>query len=98
VFAACGAAWRVEQCSRLLEEPAEPVEPGRSPVPLPGGLTEREAEVLRLVATGKTNKQIAKDLYLSAKTVGRHLSNIFAKLGVNSRAAATSYAHTHGIV
>ena len=71
---------------------------GEARAQLPGGLTEREAEVLRLVAAGKTNKQIAEDLYLSAKTVGRHMSNIFAKLGVNSRAAATSFAHRHGIV
>ena len=50
------------------------------------------------MAAGKTNKQIAEDLYLSAKTVGRHMSNIFTKLGVNSRAAATSFAHRHGVV
>jgi class 3 adenylate cyclase/DNA-binding CsgD family transcriptional regulator len=98
VFDACGASWRVDQCQRLLEEPREPVEPTPGRVPLPGGLTEREAEVLRLVAAGKTNKQIAEELYLSAKTVGRHLSNIFAKLGVNSRAAATSFAHRHDLV
>jgi DNA-binding CsgD family transcriptional regulator/tetratricopeptide (TPR) repeat protein len=66
--------------------------------PLPSGITEREAEVLRLVAAGKTNKQIAEELYLSAKTVGRHMSNIFTKIGVNSRAAATTFAHRHGIV
>jgi DNA-binding CsgD family transcriptional regulator len=66
--------------------------------PLPNGLSEREAEVLRLVAAGKTNKQIADDLYLSVKTVGRHMSNIFSKIDVNSRAAATTFAHLHGIV
>ncbi|HEV8623086.1 MAG TPA: AAA family ATPase [Acidimicrobiia bacterium] len=71
---------------------------GRSKKPLPGGLTEREAEILRLVAAGKTNKQIASELYLSVKTVGRHLGNIFRKLGVSSRAAATSFAHRQGIV
>ncbi len=101
VFGACGAAWRVEQCLGLLEgsgEPEEPTEASGGGRPLPGGLTEREAEVLRLVAAGKTNKQIAEDLYLSAKTVGRHMSNIFTKIGVNSRAAATSFAHRHGIV
>lgn len=65
---------------------------------LPNGLTEREAEVLRLVATGKTNKQIAEELHLSAKTVGRHMSNIFTKTGVNTRSAATTFAHRHGIV
>lgn len=98
VFDGCGAAWRVDQCLRLLDGPGEPVDPGRGRDQLPGGLTEREAEVLRLVADGKTNKQIAEDLYLSANTVGRHISNVFTKLGVNSRAAATSFAHRHGIV
>ena len=65
---------------------------------LSGGLTEREAEVLRLVAAGMSNKTIAAQLGLSDKTVERHLGNIFAKLGVNSRAAATSFAHRQGIV
>jgi len=65
---------------------------------LPAGLTEREAEVLRLVATGLTNNEIAGRLYLSAKTVSRHLSNIFTKIGVTSRAAATAFAFEHGVV
>ena len=65
---------------------------------LPGGLTGREAEVLRLVAAGMTNKAIAAELGLSDKTVDRHMSNIFAKIGVGSRAAATSFAHRQGIV
>ena len=63
----------------------------------PGGLSPREVEVLRLVAAGETNRAIAGDLYLSEKTVERHLSNIFAKLGLSSRAAATAYAFRHGI-
>ena len=61
------------------------------------GLTPREVEVLRLVAAGKTNRLIALDLYLSEKTVARHLSNIFAKLGVSSRAAATAFAYQHDL-
>jgi DNA-binding CsgD family transcriptional regulator len=64
----------------------------------PGGLTEREAEVLRLVAAGLTNREIAAEVFLSAKTVSRHLSNIFTKIGVSSRAAATAYAFEQGIV
>ncbi|AJF65114.1 helix-turn-helix domain-containing protein [Streptomyces vietnamensis] len=60
---------------------------------LTGGLTAREAEVLRLVASGGTNKDIAQALVISEHTVARHLNNIFAKLAVNSRAAATAYAH-----
>jgi len=62
---------------------------------LPGGLTEREVEVLRLVASGLANKEIAAELHLSAKTVSRHLTNIFTKIGVTSRAAATAYAFEH---
>ena len=62
------------------------------------GLTARELEVLRLVATGRTNRSIAADLFLSEKTVARHVSNIFAKLRVSSRAAATAYAYEHDLV
>ena len=58
----------------------------------------RELEVLRLVAAGETNKAIAAELVLSERTVDRHVSNIFAKLGVSSRAAATAYAYEHGLV
>ena len=65
---------------------------------LPDGLTAREVEVLALVANGQTNPQIAGTLFLSEKTVARHLSNIFVKTGVTSRAAAASYAHQHGLV
>jgi DNA-binding NarL/FixJ family response regulator len=63
----------------------------------PNGLTAREAEVLRHVATGKTNREIAIALSLSEKTVARHLSNIFAKLDVPSRAAATAFALREGL-
>jgi DNA-binding NarL/FixJ family response regulator len=70
----------------------------RSRRALPGGLTEREAEVLRLVAAGDTNRDVATALYLSEKTVARHLSNIFTKIGVSSRAGATAYAFERGIV
>jgi DNA-binding CsgD family transcriptional regulator len=65
---------------------------------LPAGLTEREAEVLRLVAAGKTNPQIAQTLFLSEKTVGRHLSNIFGKVGVTTRTAAAAFAFEHHLV
>lgn len=62
------------------------------------GLTPRELQVLRLVAAGKTNKAIAAELFLSERTVDRHVSNIFTKLGVSSRAAATAYAYEHQLV
>jgi len=71
---------------------------GRPPERRPGGLTPREVEVLRLVASGKTNRSIAGHLVLSERTVARHLSNIFAKLGISSRASATAYAYEHGLV
>jgi DNA-binding NarL/FixJ family response regulator len=74
---------------RLIPEPARR---------LPGGLTEREVEVLRLVATGKSNPQIATALVLSEKTVARHLSNIFGKLDVSSRTAAAAYAFEHRLL
>jgi DNA-binding CsgD family transcriptional regulator len=63
-----------------------------------GGLTARELQVLGLVAAGETNKAIAADLFVSERTVDRHMSNIFAKLGVSSRAAATAHAYQHGLL
>jgi DNA-binding NarL/FixJ family response regulator len=62
------------------------------------GLTAREIQVLRLVAAGKTNAAVAADLFLSDKTVARHLSNIFAKLDLSSRAAATAFAYEHDLI
>jgi DNA-binding CsgD family transcriptional regulator len=67
------------------------------PKELPRGLTAREAEVLRLVASGKTNRDIAVELVISEHTVARHLQNMFVKLGVASRAAATAFAYEHGL-
>jgi DNA-binding NarL/FixJ family response regulator len=60
-------------------------------------LTARECEVLRLVAAGMTNRSIANELFLSEKTVARHVSNIFTKLELSSRSAATAYAYQHGL-
>jgi DNA-binding CsgD family transcriptional regulator len=65
--------------------------------PAVAGLTPREVEVLRLVAAGKSNREIAADLYLSVKTVARHLSNIFCKIDVSSRTAAAAFAYDHGL-
>ena len=63
-----------------------------------GGLTAREVEVLRLVASGKTNRAVANVLGLSEKTVARHISNILTKIGAPSRAAATAYAYEHRVI
>ena len=83
---ALGATPAAQEVDRLL-----------APDPLPGGLTAREAEVLRLVAAGRSNSEIAAVLFLSEKTVARHLSNIFSKLDVSSRTAAAAYAYEHGL-
>ena len=69
--------------------------PARRP---PGGMTAREVQVLGLVAAGMTNRSIAAELFLSEKTVARHVANIFTKLGLSSRSAATAYAFRHGLV
>ena len=89
VFQQLGAApdlARVEQLAR------------RSAPRAPGGLTAREVEVLRLVATGRTNRAIANELVISEKTVARHVSNIFKKLRISSRSAATAFAYQHDLV
>jgi DNA-binding CsgD family transcriptional regulator len=63
-----------------------------------GGLSDREAQVLRLIASGKTNRAIADELFISEKTVARHVSNIFDKLDISTRAAATAWAYQHHLV
>ena len=63
----------------------------------PAGLTPREVEVLGLVATGMTNAQVAEELFLSPRTVQRHLNSVYHKIGVGSRTAATRFALKHGL-
>jgi DNA-binding NarL/FixJ family response regulator len=63
-----------------------------------GALRPREREVLALVAAGNTNRAIAGELFISERTVDRHVSNIFRKLRVASRAAATAYAYEHRLL
>lgn len=70
----------------------------KAPGKAPGSLTLRETQVLRSVAAGKTNRAIAETLFISEKTVDRHVSNVFAKLGVSSRAAATAFAYERGLL
>jgi DNA-binding NarL/FixJ family response regulator len=89
VFKELGAAADLIVLDDLARPPATSI---------PGGLTVRELEVLRLLATGKTNAAIAGDLVVAARTVDRHVSNIFNKLGVSSRAAATAFAYEHQLV
>ena len=64
----------------------------------PGGLTDREVEVLRLLARGDTNRVIGEKLYISPKTVGRHVENIYAKIGVSTRAGAALWAMEHRLL
>lgn len=70
---------------------------GRAPARHDHGLTPREREVLAQVATGRTNRAIAEALFISEKTVARHVANIFRKLGISSRSAATAYAYEHDL-
>lgn len=86
VFVELGAGLAERDAARLLHSTA------------PAGLTARETEVLRLVAAGKSNPEIASDLVLSEKTVARHMSNIFAKLRVKSRTAAAAFAFDNRLV
>jgi DNA-binding CsgD family transcriptional regulator len=89
VFRQLGAAPDVARVEALSHAGAAPT---------PAGLTAREMEVLRLVAEGRTNREIAKALILSDHTVRRHLQNIFNKIGVSTRAAATAFAFQRDLV
>lgn len=64
----------------------------------PSGLTDREIEVLQLIARGRTNRDVADDLFISRKTVGRHVENIYTKIGVTTRAGATMFAMENGLI
>ena len=69
-----------------------------APEPYPAGLSAREVDVLRIVADGMTNAEVAKELFLSPRTVDWHLSSIYRKLGLHSRAEATRFAAEHGLI
>jgi DNA-binding CsgD family transcriptional regulator len=88
-FERLGALPDLERLSRLMRVPVASAA---------GNLTIREREVLACLATGKTNRAIAETLYISEKTVARHLSNIFTKLNLATRAEATAYAYQHDLV
>ena len=88
VFSQLGAVLDLARVSSHLESSASPTH----------GLTKRELQVLQLVAAGKTNRTIAAELFVSQRTVDRHISNLFGKLEVPTRTAATAYAHRHKLV
>ena len=89
VFAELGA---VDECTRVEALTRAGVAPSAH------GLSPRELQVLRLLAAGKSNHAIARELVLADKTVDRHVTNIFAKIDVSSRAAATAYAFQNHLV
>jgi DNA-binding NarL/FixJ family response regulator len=89
VFQQLGAAHDLAQAEALLR---------RGTAADDSDLSARELQVLRLIAEGRTNRQIAQRLMISEKTVARHVSNIFLKLDVSTRAAATAYAYEHELV
>jgi DNA-binding CsgD family transcriptional regulator len=92
------ARWAFDQLGALPDRArVDALTAERQPRP-DHGLTRRELEVLRLVAAGRTNRAIAAQLFISERTVERHVSNIFLKLGVSSRAGATASAYEHGLV
>ena len=92
-FESLGAVRDLAHVQGLLQASVrEPVRTGSH------GLTDRELQVLRLVASGKSNRLIARELFISEHTVARHVQNIFAKLSVSSRTAATAYAFEHQLV
>ena len=86
-FEQLGAEPDAEAVRHLLEAPGS----------IPGGLSAREVEVLRLLAAGKTNRDIGVELVISEHTVARHIQNIYAKVGVSSRAGATAFAFAHDL-
>ncbi|UCF96952.1 MAG: AAA family ATPase [Spirochaetaceae bacterium] len=84
--------------SPLKEKTAKLLEASSSYPSLPDRLTRREVEVLRLLATGKTNQEIASELFIADRTAANHVSNIFAKIKCGNRVEAAAYAHRHGLV
>ena len=87
------AQLNADACLARIAEPS-----ARDPRQAVGSLSEREVQVLRLLAEGRTNSGIAETLFISEKTVARHVSNIFDKLDVSNRAAATAWAYQRHLI
>jgi DNA-binding CsgD family transcriptional regulator/tetratricopeptide (TPR) repeat protein len=103
----CQVASFLDGCIAVLDEPlrsdlkmlrSSVSAAGTSLVETPGGLTEREVEVLRLVASGMSNQEIADSLYLSVRTIERHVGNIYTKIDGHNRADATAFAYQYGLM
>ena len=81
-----------------LQNPGTPAEEETTPTDYPAGLSAREVEVLRLLAKGMTNAQIAKELFVSPRTVNAHLRSVYHKIGSSTRAEATRFASDHDLL
>lgn len=99
--AACGRRWSLAQAvENALHQPHAPAM-SSSIFPVAAELTSREVQVLRLLAAGKSNREIAAELVLSIRTAERHIGNIYEKLGAHgktARATATAFAYCHGLI
>jgi DNA-binding NarL/FixJ family response regulator len=97
-WAAAWAEGRAMSSEKAVEYALEPDPEPVAPDTHPAGLSAREVEVLRLVATGLTNAEVAEKLFLSSRTVDWHLGSIYRKLGSHSRTEATRFAVEHGLL
>ncbi len=94
-----GMAMTITETAAVVASLADELSSDNAAVPrsvYPDGLTAREAEVLRLIAAGKSTREIAVELVISEGTVERHVTNLYGKIGARNRAEATRYAHAHG--
>jgi DNA-binding CsgD family transcriptional regulator len=87
----------VQMIDAFVRDVAPAEEPRSFPVPAPAGLSPRETEILRRIALGRSNQQIAYELVLSVRTVERHITNLYAKIGARGKADATAYALRSGL-
>jgi predicted ATPase/DNA-binding CsgD family transcriptional regulator len=95
---AAGRGFGLDEAVQFALDGADALHHAQSPLEDTTGLSQRELEVLRLVAAGKSNPEVAAELYISVNTVYRHVSNIFSKIGASNRVEAATYARSHGLV